>query len=90
MLGSVWALFGDLIGAYQAEGELDVAYTVIRPHSLIGETFVLHSDYNKDFNSSCFTGKELFCMHFMDEFISRAAQLDTTLNGEKNKEDLEC
>ena len=29
-------------------------------------------------------------MHFMDEFTSCAAQLDTALNGEKNKEDLEC
>ena len=56
----VWAFFGDLVVTYQTEDELDVAYTVIRPHSLIGETFTLYNGYNKDFNSFCFTGKELF------------------------------
>ena len=86
----VWAFFGGLIAAHQAETELDVAYTVIRPHSALECTFALSSDYLKDFNSSCFTEKGAPCTRFMDEFTSRAAHLNTVLNQEKNKEDWGC
>ena len=87
---SVWTFLRDLIAAYQAEAELDVAYTVIRPHSAMGDTFALLSDYLKDFNSFCFTEKGAPCTQFMDEFTSCAAHLNTTSNEEKNKEGLGC
>ena len=55
-LGVVWGL----IGAYQAEGKLGVAYTVIRPHSVLSATFVLTSAYAGDFCSFCFTRQGVF------------------------------
>ena len=51
LLDLVWAFLGGLIAMHQAEGELDVAYTVIRPHSALGCTFTLPSDYLRDFYS---------------------------------------
>ena len=83
---SIWAFFGDLVTAHQAEGQLDVAYTVIRPHSALGCTFALLSDYLKDFYSFYFAEKGASCIQFMDEFTSRTAYLETALNEEKNKE----
>ena len=90
MLNSVWAFLGSLTATYQAEAELNVAYTVIRPHSLMRETFALNSDYLKDFYSFCFTEKGASCNRFMDEFTSRTAHLNTALNKEKNTEGLSC
>ena len=75
---------------HQAEAKLDVAYTVIRPHSLMSETFVLYSDYLKDFYSFYFMKKGASCTQFMDEFTSRTAQSNTVLNQENNKEDWGC
>ena len=57
----VWAFFRSLIAEHQTDVELDVPYTVIRAHSLMSETFVLTSDYLKDFNSFCFTEKGAPC-----------------------------
>ena len=51
----IWALLGGLIAAYQARAELDVASTVIRPHSVLSATFVRTSAYSGDFYSFCFT-----------------------------------
>ena len=82
---SVWTFLRGSIAAYQARAELNVAYTVIRPHSAMGVTFALTSDYLRDFYSSYFTEKRAFCNRFMDEFTSRAAHLNTSLNKEKNK-----
>ena len=56
-----WALFRGFVTAYQSKGDLDVAYTVIRPHSALGCTFALSSDYLKDFNSFCFTEEGGHC-----------------------------
>ena len=81
---------GGLVAAYQAEGELDVASTVIRPHLLMGEHFALTSDYLEDFYSFCFTREGVFWMWFRDEFTSCAAQLNRVLNKKKNKEGLAC
>ena len=75
---------------HQANAELDVANTVIRPHSAMRCTFALTSDYLKDSYSFYFTEKGAPCTRFMDEFTSRSAQLDTALNEEKNKEGLGC
>ena len=58
---SIWPLFWSLIATYQAEGELDVPYTVIRAHSAMRCTFALSSDYLKDFYSFCFTEKGAPC-----------------------------
>ena len=88
--GFIWAFLKGLTTAYQAEAELDVAYTVIRPHSALGCTFALSSDYLKDFYSFYFTKKGAFCTQFMGEFNSRTAHLNTTSNEEKNKEGLAC
>ena len=41
----------------QAEDELNVAYTVIRPHSAMRCTFALSSDYLEDFYSFYFAEK---------------------------------
>ena len=87
---SAGTFFGSLATAYQAKAELDVAYTVIRPHSLMSETFALNSDYLKDFYSFCFMGKGAPYTRFMDEFTSRTAHLNTASNEEKNKEGLAC
>ena len=86
----IWAFLRGLTAAYQAGAELNVAYTVIRPHSLMSETFALTSDYLKDFYSFCFMEKGAPYTRFMDEFTSRTPQLNTVLNEEKNKEDWEC
>ena len=51
MLDSIWVFFWDPITAHQSRRELDVPYTVIRAHSLMGETFALPSDYLKDLYS---------------------------------------
>ena len=75
---------------HQAEAKLNVAYTVIRPHSLMSETFALICDYLKDFYSFYFTEKGASCTRFMDEFTSRTARLNIALNEEKNKEGLVC
>ena len=53
-------LFRGFVTAYQSEGDLDVAYTVIRPHSAMRCTFALSSDYLEDFNSFLFTKKGAF------------------------------
>ena len=90
MWGSAWTLFWNLITACQAEAELDVAYTVIRPHSAMRCTFALSSDYLKDFYSFCFMKKGASCTQFMDEFTSRSAQSNMVLNKENNKEDWGC
>ena len=90
MWDSVWAFFGGLIAGYQTEEKLDVAYTVIRPHSALECTFTLPSDYLGDFYSFYFMRQGAFCMRFMDEFTSRSTQLEMPLNGEKNKEGLAC
>ena len=75
---------------HQAEAELNVAYTVIRPHSAMGDTFALTSDYLKDFYSYCFTEKGTSCSRFMGEFTSRTTPLNIASNEEKNKEGLGC
>lgn len=75
---------------HQAKAELNVAYTVIRPHSALECTFALLSDYLEDFYSSCFTEKGALCTQFMDEFTSRTTHLNTALSEEKNKEGLAC
>ena len=77
--------FEGLIAIHQTETELDVAYTVIRPHSALGCTFALSSDYLKDFYSFYFTEKGAPCTRFMDEFTSRVARLNTALDEEKNR-----
>ena len=87
---SAGTFFGSLTTAYQAKAELDVAYTVIRPHSALGCTFALPSDYLEDFNSFYFTEKGAPCNRFMGEFNSRTPQLNTALDEKKNKEGLEC
>ena len=87
---SAGIFFGSLATAYQAKAELDVAYTVIRPHSALGCTFALPSDYLKDFYSFCFTEKGPSGKRFMDEFNSRTPQLNTALDEKKNKEELGC
>ena len=87
---SAGTFFGSLATAYQAKAELDVAYTVIRPHSALGCTFALSSDYLEDFNSFYFTEKGAPCNRFMDEFNSRTPQLNTALDEKKNKEGLAC
>ena len=48
---SVWAFWGGVVTAYQAGAELNVAYTVIRPHSAMRCTFALYSAYLEDFYS---------------------------------------
>ena len=90
VLNPIWAFLGSLIAAHQTKAELDVPYTVIRAHLLMGEHSALTSDYLKDFYSFCFTGKGALCMRFTDEFTSRTPQLNTVLNEEKNKENWEC
>ena len=87
---SAWMFFEGLIAIHQTETELDVAYTVIRPQSVLSATFVLTSDYLKDFYSFCFTEKGVPYNRFMDEFTSRTVRLEMSLNEEKNKENLEC
>ena len=54
-------VFRGFITAYQSEGNLDVAYTVIRPHSALECTFALYSDYLKDFYSFHFMEKGASC-----------------------------
>ena len=65
---------------HQIEAELNVAYTVIRPHSAMSDTFALSSDYLKDFYSFYFMEKGASCTQFMDEFTSRTAHLNTASN----------
>ena len=86
----IWVIFEDFIAARQTKAKLDVAYTVIRPHSAMRCTFALLSDYLRDLYSFCFTEKGALCTQFMDEFTSRTARLNTALNEEKNKEGLAC
>ena len=82
-LNFIWAFFGSFIAVYQTEAKLDVPYTVIRAHLLMGEHSALTSDYLKDLYSFCFMGKGAFCMRFTGEFTSRTPQLNTVLNEEK-------
>ena len=77
---SIWAFFESFIAAHQTGAKLNVAYTVIRPHSLMRETFALYSDYLKDFYSFYFTEKGAPCTQFMDEFTSHTTQSNTVLN----------
>ena len=84
------AFFWVFITAHQAKTELDVAYTVIRPHSALECTFALISDYLKDFCSFYFREKRALCTRFMGEFNSHTAQLNMVLDQEKNKEGLAC
>ena len=74
----------------QAEVELNVASTVIRPQSVLSATFVRTSDYLEDFCSFCFTREGAFGMCFRDEFSSCTAQLNRVLNKKKNREGLAC
>ena len=90
VLDSTRNLFWGLIVTNQFRIELDVPYTVIRAHSLMGETFALNSDYLKELYSFLFTRKGASHTRFMDEFSSYCVQLERPLNEKKNKGDLEC
>ena len=56
----------------------------------MSETFAMLSDYLEDFNSYFFVGQDIFCMVFVGEFNSRAAQLELVFGKENNKEGVLC